>query len=422
MPTDVEVGSGYCGDALFNRFPGQYRDPEMNTQEKAHFASFPGNHGPVYTDPDVGRKMVLKDVPGIGQVVVPVEHTMAACPQPRPAMGAVYPSDHTMVGFGDDPKTEQGRLSWHNTLVNALDQTAHYTSAAAQLGASFNTVAQAAIQRALVKAKAGQFRSVEAAVQYVRDAISAAAGNFKPEVQKIAIQIAASASAAALPALKRAWKAPKAGQGIGDWPGSMMGNMNGWGADVWNILTGKPQSWYTKVSNTQDLINLTLAGITSIGKDLWNAFAQGTQGPTQDGGTLTSGLDDYDTIVNTLGADLTAIVVTESHVPTDAAIAQASADQANYANQLSQVQQANPSVAPQVQASQAQEQAMTPAPMQSPAAVGQQVFVQTVMERAKAAVDTGTSVLTYVAIGAGVLGGVYVLSNIERIAKTLGIA
>jgi hypothetical protein len=425
MPTDVEVGSGYCGDALFNRFPGQYRDPEMNTQEKAHFASFPGNHGPAYTDPDVGRKMVLKEIPGIGQVVVPVDHTMAQVvnvEHTMAGMGAVYPSDHTMVGLGDDPATDHGKLHWHNTLVGALNQTAHYTSAPAQLAASFNAVAQAAIQRAMVKAKAGHFRSVEAGAKFVSDAIAAAAGNFKPAVQRIALQIAASSATAALPALKSVWRAPKGGQGVGDWPGSMMGGgMNNWITDSWNILTGKPQSWYTQVSNYQDLLNITLAGVTAVGKDQWNQVANMAQGPSQDGGPV-SGIDDYDTVVNDISSSLKAIIVTQNYVPSDASVSQANAVNTKYAAELSVVQQTLPSVSADVLASQQQVSNSLPPPMQSPAAVGQQVFVQTVTDRAKAALDTGTSVMTYVAIGAGVLGGVYILSNIERIAKTLGIA
>jgi hypothetical protein len=423
MPTDVEVGSGYCGDALFNRFPGQYRDPEMNTQEKAHFASFPGNHGPVYTDPDVGRKMILKDVPGIGQVVVPVEHTMAAIPQPQRTMGAVYPSDHTMVGFGDDPNTDHGKLLWHNTLVHALDQTAHYTNSSQQLATSFSDVAKRAVLRAVQKAQAGQFRSVEAAVQYVRDAITAAAGNFTPQVQQVAIKIAATASAAAQPSLKSAWRAPKPGaRGVGDWPGSMMGSMGDWATDVWNILTGKPASWYANVSNIQNQLNVLLGGITGIGKDGWNTYGAGSQGPTQDGSVLGSGVDDYDTVVNEIQNSIKQIIVTQNYVPSDAAIAQAQADQVKYQAQLDSVFQANADLAALATAGQQQVQAVLPAPMQSPSVVGQQAFTDTVIARAKGMVDTGTSTLTYIAIGAGILGGIYVLTNLNAITKTLGIA
>jgi hypothetical protein len=426
MPTDVEVGSGYCGDALFNRFPGQYRDPEMNTQEKAHFASFPGNHGPVYTDPDVGRKMILKEVPGIGQVVVPVDHTMAQVvnvEHTMAGMGAVYPSDHTMVGLGDDPKTPHGKLVWHNTLVSALDQTAHFTNSSQQLATSFNDVAQKAIQRAAQKAKAGQFGSVEAAMQYVRDAITAAAGNFKPAVQKIAIHIGATSAMAAQPILKSVWRAPKPGaKGVGDWPGSMMGNMGGWATDVWNILTGKSQAWYSNLSNIQNQLNVLLGGITGIGKDGWNTYAAGSQGPTQDGSVLGSGVDDYDSVVNEIQNSMKQIIVTQDYVPSDAAIAQAQADQVKYQAQLDSVFQSNADLAAQATAGQQQVQAVLPAPMQSPSVVGQQAFTDTVIARAKGMVDTGTSTLTYVAIGAGIIGGVYVLSNLNSIAKTLGLA
>jgi hypothetical protein len=427
MPTDIEVGAGYCGDALFTRFPGQYRNPEMEGQERANFANFPGNHGPVYTDPDAPRKtMVMKEIPGIGQVVVPVEHTMAQVVVPvehtMAGVGAVYPSDHTMVGMGDDPNTNQGQLHWHNTLVDALNKTAHITNVPQQLSIAFNAVVQKAVQTALDKAKKGQFASVAAAVKYIHDAIVAAALHFKPELRMIADRVADTASKSATAALKMLWKAPsgpgRKRLGMSDWPGSMMGSIGAWPTDIWNALTGKPQSWYTQVSNAQDLINLTLAGVTAIGKDAWNSFGSGTQGPTQDGSDLTSGIDDYDTVVNTLQSDLTAIIVTQSYVPSDAAIAQAQSDQANYANQLSLVQQAAPQLAPQVQAGQAQEQAMTPPPMVSPTAVAQQTFTDTIAQRAKQLMDTGTSIMTYVAVGAGIVGGIYILSNL----KTFGLA
>jgi len=406
MPTDIEIGAGYCGDALFQRFPGQYRDPEMDSQAKAHFDSFPGNHGPVYTDPDVGRRMVMKEIPGVGQVVVPVDHTMAQVvnvEHTMAGMAAVYPVDHTMVGLNDDPKTDHGRLQWHHTLVLALDQSAHMTNSSQQLSVAFNDVAQKVVQRALKKAQAGKFASVTAAVQFVKDAITASAGNFTAQVQKVAVLIAASASKAAESALSKVWTAPKAAKGVGDWPGSMMGGgMAGWGADIWNILTGKSQAWYTRLSNIQDYLNITLAGVTAVGKDKWNLVSQGSSGPSFDN-TPVSGVDDYDTVVGDLQSNLTAIIVTQNYVPSDAVIAAAQAAGDKYNAELSTVQQSIPDVSVQVQADQAKTAAGLPAPMASPAAVGQQVFVDTVAARAKGLVDTGTSLLTYVGIGAGVV-------------------
>jgi hypothetical protein len=246
MPQDVEVGAGYCGDVLFQRYPGQYRNPEMDSRERAHFNSFPGNHGPVFTDPDQGRAMVVKDMPGIGQVVVPVDHTMAmlpAPPPPRPQMGSVYPSDHTMVGVGamgdDDPASHQGRMHWHSKLVQALDASASVASAPAQLQAAFSTVAQMAVGRAIEKAQRGRFKSADDAVAFVKKAIVTAASSFNPMVQRVAALVADSTSQASAGALKKVWKAPvpgakhaahkhprarKAG-GVGDWPGSMMGGV-----------------------------------------------------------------------------------------------------------------------------------------------------------------------------------------------------
>lgn len=270
MPQDVPLGAGYVGDALFTRFPGQYRDPEMDSQQQAHFDSFPGNHGPVFTDPDVGRKMVLKDVPGLGQVVVPVEHTMAAVVPVDHTIAAVYPSDHTMVGLNDDPRTDQGKLKWHHTLVLALDQSANMTNSSQQLAVAFNDVAQKVIQRALHKAQAGKFGNVAAAVAFVRDAITASAGNFKPQVQRVAVQIAASASKAAESALGKVWRAPGKGvkaprrhktQGaVSDWPGSMMAGVT---ESIINLSAGSELDQLA--SSISKLLDATTTAFNTLG-------------------------------------------------------------------------------------------------------------------------------------------------------------
>lgn len=261
MPEDVPLGAGYVGDALFTRFPGQYRDPEMDSQQRAHFNSFPGNHGPVYTDPDNGRKLVAKDMPGIGLVMVPAdaERNMGSVVPVEHSMAAVYPSDHTMVGVdgldGDEPGTDLGRLHWHNKLVLALDQTASIPDSSKQLMVAFNDIAQQAVKRAMEKASKCRFSSVEDAVEFVRAAIVASAKNFKGPVVKLAIQVAESASRAAAPAIKKvfcAWKpgvrravgkfrrqSPKAQRqpALEDWPGSMMG-VGGISESITNAVAG----------------------------------------------------------------------------------------------------------------------------------------------------------------------------------------
>lgn len=95
MPQDVPMGQGYMGDALLAAFPGQYRggDPAP-TSPVTYLPTTPGSNSgrPTYCDPDSGRALKLITMPGVGQVVVPVEHTMVGM------QGPVVPVDYSMVG------------------------------------------------------------------------------------------------------------------------------------------------------------------------------------------------------------------------------------------------------------------------------------------------------------------------------------
>jgi hypothetical protein len=92
MPQDVPMGQGYMGDALLAAFPGQYRGGDPAPTSPVNYLPQPpgaASGRPSYTDPDAGRRLALVEMPGVGQVVVPVEHTMAQ---------VVVPVEHTMVG------------------------------------------------------------------------------------------------------------------------------------------------------------------------------------------------------------------------------------------------------------------------------------------------------------------------------------
>lgn len=94
MPQDVPLGQGYSGDALLAAFPGQYRDEAPRSTNPSNYLPQPpgaASGRPSYSDPDAGRRLALVEMPGVGQVVVPVEHTMVG-------MNQVVPVEHTMVG------------------------------------------------------------------------------------------------------------------------------------------------------------------------------------------------------------------------------------------------------------------------------------------------------------------------------------
>jgi hypothetical protein len=95
MPQDVPMGQGYMGDALLAAFPGQYRGGDPAPTSPVNYLPQPPGAAagrPSYSDPDSGRRLALVEMPGVGQVVVPVEHTMVGMNQ------VVVPVEHTMVG------------------------------------------------------------------------------------------------------------------------------------------------------------------------------------------------------------------------------------------------------------------------------------------------------------------------------------
>lgn len=178
--------------------------------------------------------------------------------------------------------------------------------------------------------------------------------------------------------------------------------IHGFASDVWGILTGKSKAWYTKVSNLQDYLAITLAGVTSVGQDMWDTVSDAAQGPSQDDAPV-SGANPYSEVTKDIQGALAGIVVTDSHVPTDESLAWAKQVGDKYQSQLSYVQQMVPEVSAQVRADQAATSAALPAPMNSPSAVAKEVFVQEVSDRAAALVKGLGDLSQYLAWAAGFL-------------------
>jgi len=229
MPKDVPLGEGYCGDALFSSFPGQYRDSEQDAAGRAFLNQFPGNASgrPNYVDPDSGRQMVLQNIAGVGQVVVPVEHAMAAVVPVDHTMAQVYPSDHVMAGIGDlgddDPRTAHGHGKWHAEMVRALDASAQMTSAREQLTVALTHVAAHALQRCVQKVKRGLLRTEEQCLAFIQKAITAAAQRFNDLVKTVAAAVSGKVADQARSLVRTALASAPRRAGQGDWPGSMMG-------------------------------------------------------------------------------------------------------------------------------------------------------------------------------------------------------
>lgn len=183
-----------------------------------------------------------------------------------------------------------------------------------------------------------------------------------------------------------------------------VGGLDGFFDDVWNVLTGKPQSWYTNVSRIQSRLSVVLAGITAIGSDAWSLALS----------AIPSTVDDYDTATGAIQNALTSIIVTQNHVPDDATISAANDAAGSYESQLSLIQSVQPAdIQARVRADQAQTAAGMPSPMASPSDVGKDVFVKTLQERANALGQGIIDWTKYAAWAAGVLAALYGLSKIS---------
>ena len=178
--------------------------------------------------------------------------------------------------------------------------------------------------------------------------------------------------------------------------------LSGWGQDIWNLLTGKPDSWYRNVSNIQNHISIVLAGVTAVGSDAWSVAQELAPTP----------VDDYGTVTSALQSAITSIIVTDSHVPEDGVIAAAAQTANAYDAMLSVVSAASAQdVQQQIQADQQMVSSELPGPMSSPAAVGQKEFVDQVEKRA-AALGSGILDWTkYIAWGIGGIAALWALSK-----------
>jgi len=176
MPKDVVLGEGHIGDALLAAFPGQYgaqdtearvKNPSLEGQDTAYSGLptyLPGYQGVRATDPDHGRQFVLQDMPGVGQVVVPVEHTIAA----------VYPASHDMAGTQEE---ELGIIvSDDLSGLGATQKIQHGMGRLAE-------VAGRAAHRAVALSRSGQLRSMGEVEAYVTKQVQDARGLVERKLQ-----------------------------------------------------------------------------------------------------------------------------------------------------------------------------------------------------------------------------------------------
>jgi hypothetical protein len=176
---------------------------------------------------------------------------------------------------------------------------------------------------------------------------------------------------------------------------------------IWDSLFGKPQSWYDRLNSIQNQLAILQAGISAIGQEMWDTIADQV---AQSGATK---FDGYSTTMDRLGSDSTGVLITSSHVPSDAEIQSAQIALQWWNPQLAYARNMVPELEAKVQADMAQSQAMVSASsLKSPATVGVETFEAELQKRAEALGQGAFDFMKYLAWGIGGVAAIYVTSQI----------
>lgn len=184
-------------------------------------------------------------------------------------------------------------------------------------------------------------------------------------------------------------------------------------------LFDKPASWYARVNWVQNELAVLQAEVSSIGSSAWNQIQRDLAQAKADG--QSGGPDrfpDYSFTMSDLLEQQKAVLVTKEEgwlfteikgrIPTDGEIATAESRVTLYRRAVDFAKSILPELSPSVDADAARVRASVEAtPLRSPGEVGEQVFYDTLKERAKNLTDWSFWImLGGVAIGiAYLLGG-----------------
>lgn len=159
-----------------------------------------------------------------------------------------------------------------------------------------------------------------------------------------------------------------------------VGGLNG----ILSSLFGKPQSWYNNINDLQKKLNLLLAEITAVGKDIWNTIAGKLA--SVEGGAQQVGLKyfaDYDWTTNEIVEAVKRIIVTASYEPSDYAISLARLRVEEFTPQVAYVKKVAPELIAQMEADRAKVAAnLAKSRLVSPAEAGEEAFYKSLEEQA----------------------------------------
>ena len=170
-----------------------------------------------------------------------------------------------------------------------------------------------------------------------------------------------------------------------------------WVGGVWDLLTGKPQTWYDRVDAAQKALAVRAAEVNAVGAAPWNAvrdaFFAASQGPELE-------FLSFSDINEGITKFLKSLIITRDHAPGDDEISHAENYNRQYGRYIDYVKSMLPEIAAQVAAdAEAVRSALGQGRMGSPSAVGKQALIDELERRAKLlGAGLGLAALAYLAI------------------------
>jgi hypothetical protein len=170
-----------------------------------------------------------------------------------------------------------------------------------------------------------------------------------------------------------------------------------WVGGVWDLITGKPQSWFDRIDADQKALAIRAAQINALGEAPWTAvrtaYLAQTEGPDIEFlsfSDINAGIDQR----------LKSLIITKSHAPSDQDIKDAEDYNAQYGRYVDYVTSMVPELAATVAADAAQAKAtLGQGKMQSPSDTGKQQLVDELERRAALlGAGLGLGALAYLAV------------------------
>ena len=168
-------------------------------------------------------------------------------------------------------------------------------------------------------------------------------------------------------------------------------------------LLGKPQSWYTRVEKAQNAFAVISAEVNAFGRGVWDSIQSSIAAEVAAGrgAGLPVRFPGFDWAVEDISAQVKGILITKSHTPTDQEIATAESRIPMYREAVDYAKYVVPEAVYQVEQDAAKVlDAVSRAPLRSPAEVGVEEFIKDLERRAKLFSMFGLAVVAIVAAAA----------------------